>query len=94
MQSCAERPAVEAKYDFSGASTRLFSYAVLDSEKMAGRERSCPRLVAGLGSESSFVTRHARTSWGKGEAAPPVLLRRLNTRHRWHTRPLHSRSGG
>ena len=27
-------------------------------------------------------------------SAPLVLLRRLNTRHRWHTRPLHSRSGG
>ena len=37
----AERPAVEATYDFSGSSTKLFSYALLDSEKMAGRERSC-----------------------------------------------------
>ena len=37
----AERPVVEATYDFSRASTKIFSYAVLDSEKMAGRERSC-----------------------------------------------------
>jgi hypothetical protein len=37
----AERPTVEATYDFGGASTKLFSYMMLDSEKVAGRERSC-----------------------------------------------------